>query len=122
MLELKLAWRGLVHRCQQYGMFVLASAVLVDLNYIFTALVNNSSLHQAMNGRYLIIIARLCLIFVLMLAVVFMFYVNSFLLQQQDRELGLYNILGLTRGNLGMIMFWENLMLYFAAVGLGLLA
>lgn len=122
MLELKLAWRGLVHHGQQYGMFVFASAVLVALNYIFTALVNNSSLHQAMNGRYLIIIARLCLIFVLMLAVVFMFYVNSFLLQQRDRELGLYNMLGLTRGNLGMIMFWENLMLYIAAVGLGLLA
>ena len=90
MLELKLAWRGLVHHGQQYGMFVFASAVLVALNYIFTALVNNSSLHQAMNGQYLIIIARLCLIFVLMLAVVFMFYVNSFLLQQRDRELGLY--------------------------------
>ena len=43
MLELKLAWRGLVHHGQQYGMFIFASAVLVALNYIFTALVNNSS-------------------------------------------------------------------------------
>ncbi|MBA1434394.1 FtsX-like permease family protein [Bombilactobacillus bombi] len=121
MIHLKLAWSSLKRYRQQYGLFVLATAILVALNFIFLSLLGNSSLIHNNYGRYLLIITRLCLYFSMLLSAIFMFYVNSFLMKQRDQELGLFNILGLTRSNLRSILLLENLLLYLGTVILGLL-
>ena len=40
----------------------------------------------------------------------FLFYTNSFLLRRRKKEFGLYSVLGMDRGALGTILFWETLM------------
>ena len=41
-------------------------------------------------------------------AVLFLFYTNSFLIRRRNREFGLYNILGMGKGNLAKVLAWET--------------
>lgn len=55
----------------------------------------------------------------------FLFYTNSFLLRRRKKEFGLYSVLGMDRGALSAILFWETLLAaaftLIAGLGLGLL-
>ena len=42
-------------------------------------------------------------------AVIFLFYTNSFLMKRRKKEFGLYNILGMGKRNIAVILFWESL-------------
>ncbi|MDE6168325.1 MAG: FtsX-like permease family protein, partial [Acetatifactor sp.] len=55
----------------------------------------------------------------------FLYYTNSFLIKRRKKELGLYSILGLEKKHIGVMMFWESLIIYgvvaASAIILGLL-
>ncbi len=40
---------------------------------------------------------------------IFLFYTNSFLIKRRQRELGLYNVLGMGKSNIIQIVVWENI-------------
>lgn len=119
MIHWKLASHSLTHHVRENGLFVLASSVLIAINYIFWNLLANHSLKHSMNGSILINIIGIGLVFVVMIAVIFMFYVNSFLIKQRNQELGLYNMLGLTRNDLRIILTIENCCLYLVSLMIG---
>lgn len=119
MIHWKLASHSLTHHGRENGLFVLASSVLIAINYIFWNLLANHSLKHSMNGDILINIIGIGLVFVVMIAVIFMFYVNSFLMKRRNQELGLYNMLGLTRNDLRIILIIENVCLYLVSLIIG---
>lgn len=53
---------------------------------------------------------------------IFLFYTNSFLARRRKKEFGLYNILGMGKRNIGIILFWETLIIGVISIGIGLLA
>lgn len=53
-------------------------------------------------------------------AVLFLFYSHSFLLRRRKREFGLYNILGMGKGNLALALLWESVLTAFLALAGGL--
>lgn len=55
-------------------------------------------------------------------ALIFLFYTNSFLMRRRKREFGLYNILGMGKGNLARVLLWESVMIAVISLGGGLLA
>lgn len=121
LIHLKLAKSTLFRNKQQYSLFVFAVGILLALNFIFLNLMNNTTLKNSSNGIYVIAMTRICAAFVLFLSFIFMFYVNSFIMKQRNGELGLFNILGLTRGDLRLIIFLENCFLYLLSLILGLI-
>lgn len=54
-------------------------------------------------------------------AALVIFYTNSFLLKQRSRELGLYSILGLEKGHIAKVLFWENCIIGLTGLVGGLL-
>ena len=50
------------------------------------------------------------------LSAVLVLYINSFLMKQRQKELGLYNILGMGKGNIARLQCWERL--YTALIGI----
>lgn len=61
-------------------------------------------------------------IFVLALfTIIFLFYSNSFLARRRQKELGLYNVLGMDKRNLGILLSFETLYTYLLGVGGGVL-
>ncbi|KRM31451.1 efflux ABC transporter, permease protein [Agrilactobacillus composti DSM 18527 = JCM 14202] len=116
MIHFKLAWHGLMHHRRQYGLFLLASIALVVVNFTFWATLLNPSIQHSANGALVQNVIGIGVGFVLLISVLFMFYVNSFLIRQRDQELGLYNILGLTRNDLRGILALENGLLFGATL------
>ena len=49
-------------------------------------------------------------------AVLFLFYTNSFLIRRRNREFGLYNILGMGKGNLAKVLAWETVIMALIAI------
>lgn len=53
---------------------------------------------------------------------IFLFYTNSFLIRRRKKEFGLYNILGMGKRNIGLILLWETLITASVSIVIGLLA
>lgn len=53
-------------------------------------------------------------------ACIFLFYTNSFLMKRRKREFGLYNILGMGKRNLALIVLWETLIMAALSLWIGL--
>ena len=54
-------------------------------------------------------------------ALIFLFYTHSFLIRRREREFGLYNVLGMGKGNIARILLWETVITYGLTTGTGLL-
>ncbi len=53
--------------------------------------------------------------------IVFLNYTNSFLMKRRNKELGLYNVLGMGKGNIAKVLFFESLYTWLIGTGLGLI-
>lgn len=60
-------------------------------------------------------------VIVAIFACVFLFYTNSFLIKQRRKEIGLYNVLGMGKKEIAIMMFWESLMVGGASILAGIL-
>lgn len=55
-------------------------------------------------------------------ACLFLFYTNSFLIRRRKKEFGLYNVLGMGKWSIAIILFWESLFAALLSLGVGLAA
>lgn len=120
MLKLKLARQTISKNLQIYLPFLLANAVLVGINYIFFSMTTNKSLEKQNYGSVLIQLMNIGLVFTLAITFFFMIYINSIVNRRRNHELGLYSILGMTRFDLGKMIFFIDAIMFVASSVLGL--
>lgn len=120
MLKLKLARQTIGKNLQLYLPFLLANAVLVGINYIFFSMTTNKSLEKQNYGSGLIQLMNIGLVFTLAITFFFMIYINGIVSRRQNHELGLYSILGMTRSDLGKMIFFIDAIMFAASSVLGL--
>lgn len=120
MLKLKLARQTIGKNLQLYLPFLLANAVLVGINYIFFSMTTNKSLEKQNYGSGLIQLMNIGLVFTLAITFFFMIYINGIVSRRRNHELGLYSILGMTRSDLGKMIFFINAIMFAASSVLGL--
>lgn len=120
MLKLKLARQTISKNLQLYLPFLLANAVLVGINYIFFSMTTNKSLEKQNYGSVLIQLMNIGLVFTLAITFFFMIYINGIVSRRRNHELGLYSILGMTRSDLGKMIFFIDAIMFVASSVLGL--
>ena len=120
MLKLKLARQTISKNLQIYLPFLLANAVLVGINYIFFSMTTNKSLEKQNYGSGLIQLMNIGLAFTLAITFFFMIYINGIVSRRRNHELGLYSILGMTRSDLGKMIFFIDAIMFAASSVLGL--
>lgn len=54
--------------------------------------------------------------------IIFLIYSNSFLMKRRQKEIGLYNILGLERNHIGIVMFFETIITSIGSLAGGIAA
>ena len=113
MLKLKLSRQIISKNLQLYLPFLLANAVLVGINYIFFSMTTNKSLEKQNYGSVLIQLMNIGLVFT-------MIYINGIVSRRRNHELGLYSILGMTRSDLGKMIFFIDAIMFAASSVLGL--
>lgn len=120
MLKLKLSRQTISKNLQLYLPFLLANAVLVGINYIFFSMTTNKSLEKQNYGSFLIQLMNIGLVFTLAITFFFMIYINGIVSRRRNHELGLYSILGMTRSDLGKMIFFIDAIMFVASSVLGL--
>lgn len=116
----KLAVTNLKNNKKSYIPYILASAFSVMMYFIMDNLYRNRSLVE--KGSPLAIMLSYAAAVILIFSIIFLFYINSFLIKRRKKELGIYNILGMGKGHLGKMLFLESVITTVASIIGGILA
>ena len=105
----RLARTGMQKNRRLQRPFLLTCIGTAAMFYILGALSDSALLPEMRGGRTLRIILMLGVWVIGIFSAIFLFYTNSFLIRRRKKEFGLYNILGMSKRDLGRILFWETL-------------
>lgn len=111
----KLALDGIRKNRRVFAPYLLTCAVMVTVYYLVLYL---STLRGYTTQFFMETGGWIIAIF----SVIFLFYTHSFLMRRRKREFGLYNVLGMGKRHISLILIWENLMAYTGSLAVGLAA
>lgn len=121
MLFFKLINSSFKRNLKAYIPYLISMTMLVAINYIFKAVEINRSLKDLPSAAVTKALMQTGSTFIILVTLAFMIYVNRFLWQQRQQEMGLYSMLGMTRRNLQVLTVIEKCYLLVISLFLGIL-
>ena len=116
----KIAWDGIKKNRRFYIPYILTCVGMVMMYYIIHHLAGMPALRNMSGGNSVKLILGFGCWIVALFALIFLFYSNSFLMRRRKKEFGLYNMLGMGKGNLCRLLLWESLILFLISMAGGL--
>lgn len=116
----KLAWDGIRKNRRLYIPYLLTCGGMMMMFYIIHYLAAMEALNGMSGGRTVGQMLGMGVWIVALFALIFLLYTNSFLMRRRQKEFGLYNILGMGKGNLSLVLLWENLLAFVISMAGGL--
>lgn len=118
----KLAWEGIRKNKRLYVPYIAMGALMVMMYYLLRFLQDSPVIGVMRGAVTLSTVLPMGYAVIAIFSIIFLFYTNSFLIRQRYREFGLYNILGMNKQNVCMIMVWESIFVGGLAIVTGLAA
>ena len=106
----RLALVNLVRNSRYYGPYLLSCGALAAMYYILRFLTWNEVIQTVRGAAYLQVMMSIGCFVVALFSTVLLLYANSFVMKRRQKELGLYNILGLEKRHIAALCFWETLL------------
>ncbi len=116
-----LAFGNIKRNKQAYLPYILTCIFTIIIFYIVHTISINEGLNQIRGGYQLTIMLSLGTTIIAIFSAVFLFYTNSFLIKQRKKELGLYNILGMSKKHIAKMMVFETTFTSVISLILGIL-
>lgn len=117
----RLAIDGIRKNKRLYIPYILTCIGMIMMYYIIIYLQMSDTL-DGMRGidvtREILLMGSWVIAF---FACIFLFYTNSFLMRRRKKEFGLYNILGMGKANIAIVLFWECVIIGALTLALGLI-
>ena len=104
----KLAASNIKKNGKAYIPYILSCVMTVALFYIVKSLSYNPGLKNMVGSSTMMTMMSMCSVIIALLAIVFLFYTNSFLMKRRKKEFGIFNILGMEKSHIAKTMAWEN--------------
>lgn len=114
-----MAFSNIIKNRRVYLPYMIACTFTTAIYYIICSLGDNSSLTELWGGNIIRTYMGVGQLIVSIFAVIFLFYVNSFLLKRRQSEFGLYNILGMEKRHIAKIIAFETLYTYIVVAVCG---
>jgi len=121
LLYPKLAWQGIRKNAETYLPYLLMGILMVGVSYIMNYLTRPALMGALSMGGTTLMVLQMGKIVISVFLVIFLYYCNSFLIRRRMKEFGLYNILGMGKGNIARVMLWETLLTALLVFAGGLL-
>ena len=123
----RLAWQSVRNNRRFYVPYILTVLGTTAAFYILSALFFDPGRYElagnTTNGAaYVQSFMMIGMLFLGIFSFIFLIYTNSFLMKRRQKEIGLYNVLGMGKGNIAAILFFEALYVVILGVGGGLAA
>ncbi|UZD45777.1 FtsX-like permease family protein [Peribacillus frigoritolerans] len=116
----QLILRNLKKNLKNYYLYVFALVFSASLYFAFVTLQYDPSLDEAegtVKGAASIKAASILLVAIVS---IFLLYANSIFIKRRSKEIGLFQLIGMTKNRIFRILSMENLILYFCSVFLGI--
>ena len=118
----KLAMQSIRNNRRFYIPYILALLGDVAAIYIMSALCRDPGVKNMTPGRpngymYVSIFMSIGQVIAFLFSAIFVLYINGFLMKQRKKELGLYNILGMGKGHIAVVLTIETV--YIGVLGIG---
>lgn len=103
-----------------YIPFILSSILTIMMYYMVSSLSMNPNMIEIVGGDIMQQILSLGIYVITVFAVIFLFYTNSFLIKRRKREFGLFNILGMEKKHLSIVIALESIIVFLVSMVLGI--
>ena len=117
----RLAVSGMRKNGRLYLPFIAASILMVAVFYIMHLLGYSEMLENFQGAGTARDILKLGSAVMAVFGAIFLFYTQATLIKGRLKEFGLYSVLGMNRGNLGKIIFFETVITWFVSLTGGIL-
>lgn len=104
-----LAFDGIRKNKRLYLPYILTQIGMIMMFYIVIFLRYGKSLEGTFGDKTVNVVLMFGGWVIAIFACIFLFYTNSFLIRRRKKEFGLYNILGMDKKNISILLFWESL-------------
>ena len=105
----RLAWSGMRKNSKLYLPYTLACIGMTAMFYILMHLADSPALKLIPSSTSVTVTLSLGSFVMGVFSLLFLFYTNSFLVRRRFKEFGLYNVLGMNKGNISRVLAWEAL-------------
>lgn len=116
----RLAFDGMRKNSRLYLPYILTCIGIVTVEYILSFLSKSDAIYALRGGEIILTILSLGTLVLGVFSCLFLFYTNSFLTRRRKKEFGLYNMLGMGKKNIALILFWETLLTALISIIAGL--
>ena len=116
----KLAASNIRKNARTYVPYVLTCVLTVMMFYIIKSLSLNPGLSEMWGGEEMGIILNLGVWVIAIFSAIFLFYTNSFLIKNRKKEFGVFNILGMEKRHIALVILIETLYIALVTLTLGI--
>ena len=118
----RLALTNIRKNAKTYFPYLMTSTFCVAMYYMIHSLSVNAGYESMKVGRTVLPqIMNLGTWVMIIFSIIFLFYINSFLMKRRKKEVALYNILGMEKKHIMMMMFYETLITTLFSLIVGIL-
>lgn len=115
----KLAVTNIKKNSKTYIPFLLTCIITIAMFYDICSLAGNNGLDSMPGSGEMRMMLTLGTYVVGFFAIIFLFYTNSFLMKRRKKEFGLFNILGMEKRHVSLIIAFETLLTAVISLSLG---
>lgn len=115
----QLILRNLKKNLKNYYLYVFALIFSVALYFSFVTLQYDPSMSQdgSIKGEAAVRVASILLIAIV---TTFLLYANALFIKRRSKEIGLFQLIGMTKNRIFQILSIENLLIYFSSLAVGI--
>ena len=119
-LYARLAFGNLKKNRRIYLPYILTCIITVMMFYMIYSLYTNESIAAMHGGQTIQYTLNFGTVIVGIFAVIFLFYTNSFVIKRRQKEFGLFNVLGMEKRHLGIVLLFEVLYIALFSIIVGI--
>lgn len=116
----KLAAGNIRKNAKVYLPYILTCILTIAMYYIMKSLSLNPGMKALWGGGYLAYMMGLGSYIIAFFSLVFLFYTYSFLSRHRKKEFGLFNVLGMEKRHIALMLGWETLYVTLISLSLGI--
>ncbi|EFU43762.1 hypothetical protein PVOR_01055 [Paenibacillus vortex V453] len=117
-----LIYRNLKKNIKNYYLYVFALIFSVGLYFAFVTLQYDPATDEAKGSVKGAAAVGAASVLLVAIVAIFLLYANTIFIKRRSKEIGLFQLIGLTKGKIFRILSAENLILYFGSMVIGIFA
>lgn len=117
-----LAVKGMANNGTAYYPYLAAGIFSAFTFFVFSSILRNDIISILPKSAYAWMFLSIGRVLLGIILLPFLFYTNCFLMKRRKKEIGLYNILGLEKKHIGIMLLAESVLTYAVAVGIGIIS